>query len=107
MKKVNLTDMEETRYNIIKYIVDNGSSKESKARATCKLKLSIRQINRLILKYKTEGKEGFIHKNKGRKPSRTISSEIKQKIIKLYQTKYEGANIQHFRELLERNESTK
>lgn len=108
MKKVELKPMEENKYEIIKNLVDNKSfSIASKTRAACKLKLSIRQVNRLIQKYINEGKEGFVHKNRGKKPARTIPDETKQKIVELFKTKYEGANIEHFKELLERNESIK
>lgn len=97
MKKVELREMENNKYLVIKEVVDHGMSKE---RASVKLALSIRQINRLINVYKTKGKEGFVHGNRGRKPSKTISDELRFKILTLYKTSYEGANIKHFRDLL-------
>lgn len=70
----------------------NGNKKQ----ATIKLKCSVRTINRLITKYKLEGKQGFIHKNRGRKPAAAFSDDIKATVIDLYKSKYFGANLSHF-----------
>lgn len=101
MKKVELRTMEQIKYEIIKNLVDNNGNKQ---RAAIKLGISIRQVNRLIQIYKTQGKAGFIHGNRGRLPKKTISQEIKEKIIELYKEKYYDANFKHFQELLEENE---
>ena len=53
MKEVKLRMKEYEKYKVIKEVVDHGLSKE---RASLKLGLSIRQINRLITKYKENGK---------------------------------------------------
>lgn len=90
MKKVELRTMEQYKYEIIKNLVDNNGNKK---RAAFKLSLTIRQVNRLIQTYKSKGKEGFMHGNRGRLPKKTISEQIKKQIIELFKTKYEGANI--------------
>ena len=53
MKEVKLRMKEQRKYDVIKEVVDHGLSKE---RASLKLGLSIRQINRLIKIYKEKGK---------------------------------------------------
>lgn len=53
MKEVKLRMKEYDKYKVIKEVVDHGLSKE---RASIKLGLKIRQINRLIKKYKETGK---------------------------------------------------
>ena len=53
MKEVKLRMKEQNKYDVIKEVVDHGLSKE---RAMLKLGLGIRQINRLIKKYKEKGK---------------------------------------------------
>lgn len=53
MKEVKLRMNEQRKYDVIKEVVDHGLSKE---RASLKLGLSIRQINRLIKIYKEKGK---------------------------------------------------
>lgn len=102
MKKVELRVMEQIKYEIIKNLVDNNGNKQ---RAAIKLRISLRQVNRLIQIYKTKGKAGFVHGNRGRLPKKTISQEIKEKIIKLYKEKYYDANFKHFQELLKEYEN--
>lgn len=53
MRKVNLRMNELEKYNVIKELVDH---KGNKKHAALKLGLSVRQINRLIIKYKEKGK---------------------------------------------------
>jgi len=53
MKEVKLRMKEKYKYEIIKEVVEHGLSKES---ASLKLGLTIRQVNRLIKKYKETGK---------------------------------------------------
>ena len=102
MKKVELKVMEQIKYEIIKNLTDNNGNKK---RAAIKLGITVRQVNRLIQTYKTQGKVGFVHGNRGRLPKNTISQEIKDQIIELYKTKYYDANIKHFQELLEEYEN--
>ena len=65
MRKVNLRMNEKYKYDVIKKLVDNNGNKK---RAALELNCTIRTIDRLIIKYKLEGKAGFIHKNRERKP---------------------------------------
>lgn len=92
-----LTVKEQYRYDVIKALVNE---RISKACACAKLNLSQRQVQRLVLRYKTQGRQGFRHGNAGRKPATTIAPQVKERIIDLYQTKYNGTNITHFREKL-------
>lgn len=104
MKKVELRTMEQEKYKTIKNLVDNNGNKK---RASIKLDITVRQVNRLIQLYKTQGKAGFIHGNRGRLPVKAISQEMKENIINLYKTKYFDANINHFKEMLEEYENIK
>lgn len=101
---VDLNMFEEKKYKAIKAVYNNQMSKE---RAELKLDLSRRQINRLVKRYKEEGKAAFLHGNTKRKPSTTLSVTIKKKILKLYRTKYESFNITHFVEKLNEDEEIK
>ena len=71
---------EENKYLIIKRLAERSGSKQG---AAAKLNCTVRNINRLIIKYNKEGKEGFVHKNTNRKPSTAISDEKKAEIVKL------------------------
>ena len=98
MRKVKLNMNELNKYTIIKKLVDTNGNKK---RAAIQLNCSVRTINRLILKYKYEGKAGFVHGNRGRLPSTTIPLDVKNKIIKLYIEDYSNANFTHFCEIIE------
>lgn len=102
MRKVVLTMNEQEKYEVIKKLVETDGNKK---RAAQKLDCTVRNVNRLIIVYKTEGKSGFIHKNRGKEPHNKITSELKNKIVLLYQGKYYGANFKHFTELLKLHEN--
>lgn len=84
---------EQEKYEEIKKLVDHGGSKK---RASIRLNMSIRQINRLIKIYKEEGKSGFVHGNRGKQPVQTLDKPTSDKIIQLYRTMYQGFNFKHF-----------
>ena len=102
MRKVNLRMKEQNKYEVIKEVVDHGLSKE---RASLKLDLTIRQINRLIRIYKEKGKPGFVHGNRSKQPANSIGKPISENIILLYRNKYQGFNFKHFYEYLESDEN--
>ncbi len=78
---------EQEKYENIKQTLEG---KISKRRCSIKLGLSIRQVNRLLNKYKREGKKAFIHGNRERKPSNKIPLGFSNKIMHLAKTKYKG-----------------
>lgn len=115
MKEVKLRMNEQLKYEEIKKCADGYQSKE---RTSIKLGITIRQVNKLINIYKQKGKEGFIHGNRNRKPANYKGLSLRNKIITLYQNKYKlvvknsngddvewSFNINHFRELLKKNEN--
>lgn len=101
MRRVDLNMKENEIYTVIKKLVDNNGNK---LRAAIRLGFTPRYINKLIQKYKTEGKAGFVHKNSGRKPARTIPDNVREKILQLYTKKYYDHNWAHFRDRLEDTE---
>lgn len=78
MRKVDLRMNKEQKYQIIKKVVEGAKTKEL---ASIKIGCTVRHVNRLILKYKKEGKAAFIHGSRGRKPSTTIPLEVKEKVV--------------------------
>lgn len=101
MRKVVLTLKESEKYLTIKKLVETNGNKN---RAAVHLRLSIRQINRLIAGYKEFGKEFFVHGNRGRSPAHALSEEMKTQIEDLYNTKYFDCTYTLFSELLAENE---
>jgi len=103
MRKVELSLKEKLKYETIKKVVETNGNKE---RARIKLKLkSIRQINRLIAGYKEFGKDFFIHGNRGRKPKHALTSEFKDEIELLYNSKYFDCTYTQFTEYLAEREN--
>ena len=98
MRKVELRMNEENKYLIIKKLVETDGNKN---RAAIKLNCTVRTVNRLILKYKNQGKAGFVHGNRSKIPSTAIPLDVKNKIIKLYIEEYSDANFTHFCEIIE------
>ena len=104
MRKVDLRMNEQIKFETIK----RAASKEiTVKRAAIKLNCTIRTVYNLIKIYLEKGKLGFIHGNRTRKPSTTISHELKSRIIKLYQDTYFDANFYHFKDLLGERETIK
>ena len=104
MKEVKLRMNEQEKYEVIKELVDHNGNKN---RASKKLGISRRQIDRLIIKYKEGGKSAFVHGNRGHVPSKTLDKSISEDIILLYKNKYQDWNYCHFKEFLEKNECIK
>ena len=104
MRKVELRMNELEKYEVIKELVDHNGNKN---RASKKLGISIRQVNRLIIVYEEKGKSGFIHGNRGRIPSKALDKSISEDIILLYKSKYQEFNFTHFKEYLEEEENIK
>ncbi len=104
MKEVKLRMNEKEKYEVIKELVDH---KGNKNRASKKLIISRRQVNRLIIKYKEKGKAGFVHGNRTKKPVNALNNSISKDIITLYKNKYYDFNFNHFKEFLESKENIK
>lgn len=90
-----LTEKEKLKLNEIKKVIIGESTKQE---ASDNLGITIRQIYRLILKYKNEGEMGFIHKGRGKESKKKTSENIKEEIINLYITEYFDYNFTHFYE---------
>lgn len=104
MRKVTLTMDEDKKYTTIKKLVETDGNKQ---RAAIELDCTVRHVNRMIKGYKENGKEFFVHGNKGRKPIHTLEDETRKNVVDLYRTKYEDANFTHYSELLEEYENIK
>lgn len=102
MRKVELRMNEQEKYDVIKDLVDHNGNKN---RASKKLGISRRQIDRLIIKYKENGKSAFVHGNRGQAPAKALDKSISEDIILLYKNKYYDFNFNHFKEFLKKEEN--
>lgn len=89
----DLKEREIEKLNVIKKVLIGEFTKKE---ASDSLGLTVRQINRLLIKFKEEGEKGFAHKNRGKESKKKISLEIKKEIVDLYITEYFDYNFTHF-----------
>lgn len=75
------------RLHIIQKALEGGITKRYAAEV---LRLSNRQIRRLVKRVKIEGEKGVIHRSRGRASNRRISQKLKEKVLKLYRAQYQG-----------------
>lgn len=102
--EVSLTMKEVNKYRVITEVIQ----KHLKAKDAAKiLKCSERQVYRMKARVVKEGAQGVIHKTKGKRGPRWITEKLKDKINKLYKSKYEGFNITHMTEFLNEEEKIK
>ena len=102
IRKVELSMDEQKKYEVIKSLADHPNP--NKARAALTLGCTTRHINRMLKGYQEQGKEYFVHGNRGRKPASTIPNETRSMVVDLYRTKYFDSNFAHYTELLARYE---
>ena len=95
---MGLTEKEQRKYEIIEKVVNNEISKKD---AENQLKLSRKQINRLIIVFKEQGKKGFIHKNRGKVNPNKKASNVISEIKELYIKEYYDYNLEAFYEVIE------
>lgn len=84
---------EQHTFEVIDKVV-NG--KMTRKEAQFELDKSRQQIYRLILIYLNEGKEGFIHKNRGKVSKNKIDKNIIEELEQLYLNEYYDYNFEHF-----------
>lgn len=64
------------------------------------LGLSVRQVRRLLSRYREEGPKALAHGNRGRSPAHALDDSTRLRIKDLALSKYAGFNHQHFTEKL-------
>ena len=90
-----LNEKELKTYETIIKVV-NGEIKRKEA--SILLGVSVRQIDRLKIIYYSEGKEGFIHKNRGKSNINKKDDKLIKELEVLYLEEYHDYNFEHFYE---------
>lgn len=91
------------RISIIQSVIEK---KRTQKEAAIALKISERQVRKIVKRFREEGPDGVKHKNKLHKPVHSFSEEFKNNIIKLkLSEKYKDTNFSHFRDLLSEREN--
>jgi hypothetical protein len=82
-----MTREEIQRYQIIRKVLERQINQQE---ASEFLKLSDRQIRRIVKRVKTEGESGIVHRSRGRPGNRSIKVSFKERVLRLYRASYEG-----------------
>jgi hypothetical protein len=70
------------------------------AQGAAGLGLSTRQLRRIVKRVRNEGQESVVHGNRGRAPKHKTAESVRERVLELRRTKYDGFNDQHFAEKL-------
>ncbi len=65
---------------------------------------SVRQVKRLLARYRRTGPAGLVHGNRGRTPWQAVAPELATRVVALAQGRYAGLNHQHLTEKLAADE---
>ena len=90
-----LNDKENEKCIAIEKVINGTMTRKE---AMCELKLSRQQIYRLINLYYSDGKEGFIHGNRGKNNPNKISEELIKELEELYLKECYDFNFEQFYE---------
>ena len=90
-----LNDKENKKYETIEKVVNGFMTRKE---AGIELNLSLKQIDRLKKIYHSEGKEGFVHKSRGRENPNKKDVNLIKTLEELYLTTYYDFNFIHFYE---------
>ena len=85
--------------NILQQLIDGKIKNNDAAR---ELNLTVRQIQRKKKDFLLSGPESVIHGNKGKPSGRGYPPSLKEEIVAIYRSEYNGWNFSHFNEFLER-----
>ena len=76
----------------------------STAEAAVLLKVSDRQVRRLLSAYRAAGVRAVVHGNRGRHPAHAVPDEVRDEVRRLASGRYAGVNHTHLAELLAERE---
>lgn len=81
-----MTREEIQRYQIIRKVLEREINQQEASEV---LRLSDRQIRRIVKRVKTEGESGVVHRSRGRSGNRSIKASFREKVLNLYRNCYE------------------
>ena len=87
MELISMSTKEVSRLEVIQKVV---AKRLNQKEAGAMLHLSVRQIKRLVRKYKKHGVAGLLSKHRGRKGNNCLTVEVKKRALDLLKGKYKG-----------------
>ena len=98
---ISLDSRTQQRLYVLNHVLTRQLTAEEAGRV---LKLSERQVRRLLDRYRAEGAAGLVHGNRGRSPAHRTPGELRARLIELATTTYAGVNRAHLAQLLAERE---
>ncbi len=99
--RVTLTMKDQQRVQVVSAMERGEMSAGEGAEA---LGVSVRQVRRLSQGYRTQGLEALVHGNRGKRPHNAIDQAVKEQVVALGTTLYQGTNSTLLSELLTRED---
>ena len=75
------------RLHVIRKVIEGSLTQKQAAEV---VSLSERQIRRIIRRIEAEGDKGIQHRSRGRQSNRKLPKKLTEKVVRLYQEKYQG-----------------
>jgi transposase len=97
MGHLTMSRKEAPRAGLLRAVVAGKLTLEEVASA---LRLSERQVRRLLGRYRAKGAAGLVHRNRGKHSKRRLGARVRRKILSLMQGIYAGLNDCHLTEKL-------
>ncbi len=88
------------RLHLVQQIIEQ---KMTAGQASELLGLSLRQVRRLVAKYRVKGAPGMTHGNRGKRPNNQTEEEVRNEVLKLAKGQYQDYNDCHLTEELAEN----
>src|SRR5438132_12302031 len=102
MKDITLNNKDQQRLKVLNLVIANPLTVQ---RAAQLLGLSERQTWRIMAAYRKEGAAALPHGNRGRSSAHALDQQLRDRVVLLASTKYEGCNHLHLSELLAERKS--
>lgn len=94
---ISLDARAQQRLYVLSHLLAGGLTVEEAARV---LRLSSRQVTRLVHRYATGGAAALVHRNRGRPPANRVDATVRARLVELATTTYAGFNPVHLAEEL-------
>src|SRR2546425_13121861 len=94
---IHLDSRAQQRLYVLTYVLAGELTAEEAASV---LRLSTRQVARLVRRYRDEGAVALLHGNRGRTPVNRIGAAIRTRLVELATTEFAGFNPVHLAETL-------
>jgi len=98
---ITLDARAQQRLYVLNHVLAGELTAEQASRV---LRLSRRQVGRLLERYRADGAAGLVHGNRGRSPAHRTPDELRDRLAELARGTYAGVNRAHLADLLAERE---